>query len=122
MPHLTLEYTKNIDQEITFDDLFARLHQVLVDVSSIPIANCKSRASRLDNYYIADGGPQHAFVHLTIRFMAGRSVELKRDIGRRCLEVLEEVCCSPAGLELQITVEIQDIERTTYFKLPEGTL
>lgn len=122
MPHLTLEYTKNMEQEIDFDDLFPRLHQALVDVAAIPIGNCKSRASRLDNYYVADGSPQHAFVHLAIRFMEGRSAELKRNIGRGCLAVLEELCCSPAGLELQITVEIQDIVRTTYFKLPEGTL
>ena len=122
MPHLTIEYTKNVEQEFTFDDLFARLHQVLVDVAALPIGNCKSRARRLDDYYIADGGPQHAFLHLAIRFMEGRSIELKRQIGRGCLEILEEFCCSPAGLELQITVEIQDIERTTYFKLPEGTL
>ena len=122
MPHLTLEYTKNIDQEINFDDLFPRLHQVLVDIAGIPIGNCKSRACRLDNYYIADGSPQHAFVHLAIRFMEGRSVEVKRMIGRGCLKVLEELCWSPARPELQITVEIQDIERTTYFKLPEGTL
>ena len=122
MPHLTLEYTKNLESEMSFDDLFPRLHQALVDVAAIPIGNCKSRARRLDNYYIAGGGPQHAFVHLAIRLMEGRSVELKRNIGRGCLEVLQELCCSPAGLELQITVEIQDIERTTYFKLPEGTL
>jgi 5-carboxymethyl-2-hydroxymuconate isomerase len=122
MPHLTLEYTGNLEQEIILDDLFPRLHGALVDVAAIPIGNCKSRAYRLDNYYIADGGPQHAFVHLAIRFMEGRSVEVKRMIGRGCLEVLEELCHSPAGLALQITVEIQDIERTTYFKLPEGTL
>lgn len=122
MPHLTLEYTENLEREIIFDDLFPRLHGVLVDVAAVPIGNCKSRACRLDSYYIADGGPQHAFVHLAIRFMEGRSVELKRNIGRGCLKVLEELCCAPAGLELQITVEIQDIERTTYFKLPEGTL
>ena len=49
-------------------------------------------------------------------------MEVKRMIGRGCLKVLEELCWSPARPELQIIVEIQDIERTTYFKLPEGTL
>jgi len=122
MPHLTLEYTENVQPEVAFDDLFARLHQVLVNVGAIAIGNCKSRARCLDIYYIGDGEPQHAFVHLVIRLIEGRSVELKRQIGRECLEVLEEFFTPSPGLELQTTVEIQDIERTTYLKIPAGTL
>ena len=49
-------------------------------------------------------------------------MDLKRQIGRACLEVLQESFTPSSALELQITVEIQDIERTTYFKIPEGTL
>lgn len=122
MPHLTLEYTKNIEPEAAFDDFLGRLHRVLADVGAIPIGNCKSRARRLDSYFIGDGGSQHAFVHLVLRFLEGRSVDLKRQIGRACLEVLQESFTPSSALELQITVEIQDIERTTYFKIPEGTL
>jgi 5-carboxymethyl-2-hydroxymuconate isomerase len=109
-------------QEIAFGDLFARLHRVLAGVGAIPIGNCKSRARCLDNYYIGDGATQHAFVHLVIRFLEGRSTERKRKISRGCLEVLQETLIPSAGLELQITVEIQDIERSTYSKMPEGTL
>ena len=122
MPHLTLEYTDNVHPEVAFDELFARLHQVLVDVGAIAIGNCKSRARCLDNYFIGDGGSQHAFAHLTIRFLGGRSVDLKRQIGRECLVVLEKALTPSSPLDLQITVEIQEIERTTYFKIPEGTL
>lgn len=123
MPHLTLEYTANIEQELYFDDLFARLHQVLADVGGIPISNCKSRAVRLDDYYIASGGSRNAFVHLTIRFLEGRATELKQEISRSSLRVLDEYfASSSAELDLQTTVEMQDIERATYLKIPEGTL
>ncbi len=123
MPHLTLEFTGNIEQEIPTDGLFARLHRVLGDVGGVPLGNCKSRAIRLDDYYLADGDPRHAFAHLTIRFMAGRPVELKQEISRQSLAVLQEAFApSFAQLELQVTVEVQDIERATYGKIPEGTL
>jgi len=123
MPQLTLEYTANIKQKIDFADLFAQLHQVLVDVGGIPLGNCKSRAYRLDDFHIGDGAAQHAFVHLVIRFLEGRSVEMKETIGQQSLQILKESYApSFAVLNLQLTVEMQDIERSTYFKIPEGTL
>ena len=122
MPHLTLEYTNNLDPTANFDELFGQLHRVLAEVGGIPLGNCKSRAIRLDDYYVANGGDRHAFVHLTIRFLAGRSTAVKQQIGRHSLAVLQRHFSSTAGLNLQLTVEIQEIERATYCKFPEGTL
>lgn len=123
MPHLTLEYTDNIKQQIDFKDLFTGLHQVLADVGAIPLGNCKSRAVRLVHYYIADGDSRHAFVHLVIRLLAGRPIEQKQEIARQSLAILKDAFASSlAEFELQISVEIHDIERSTYSKIPEGTL
>lgn len=122
MPHLTLEYTDNLGSASSFDELFAQLHQVLAEVGGIALGNCKSRAIRLDDYFVGGGGAQHAFVHLTIRFLAGRSTEVKQQIGRQSLAVLKQHFPLSAALDLQLTVEIQGIERATYCKFPEGTL
>jgi 5-carboxymethyl-2-hydroxymuconate isomerase len=123
MPHLTLEYTSNLSQSIDADQLFPRLHQILVNVGGISIHNCKSRAVCLDTYYIGKGDVQDAFIHLDIRFLEGRSLELKQRIGRLSLSWLKEYFApSLAELELQVTVGIADIQPQTYFKIPEGTL
>ncbi len=55
--------------------------------------------------------------------MAGRTTELKQKVGRQLLEVMKEVY-SPSieTNDLQITVEINDISRDSYFKYPAGTL
>jgi 5-carboxymethyl-2-hydroxymuconate isomerase len=122
MPHLTLEYTGNLRPAASFDELFAQLHQVLAEVGGISPDNCKSRAIRLDDYFVGGGGARQAFVHLTIRFLAGRPTELKQQIGRRSLSVLQQHFPPSTDLDLQLTVEIQEIERATYCKFPEGTL
>jgi 5-carboxymethyl-2-hydroxymuconate isomerase len=123
MPHLTLEYTSNLSQTIDVGELFPKLHQILADVGGISIHNCKSRAVRLDTYYIGKGGTQNAFIHLDIRFLEGRSLELKQRIGQQSLSWLKEFFApSLAELELQVTVEIVDIQSQTYFKIPEGSL
>jgi 5-carboxymethyl-2-hydroxymuconate isomerase len=118
-----LEYTSNLIQSIDADQLFSKLHQILVDVGGISIHNCKSRAVCLDTYYIGKGDAQEAFIHLDIRFLEGRSLELKQSIGHQSLDWLKGYFAPClAKLELQVTVEIVDIQSQTYFKIPEGTL
>jgi 5-carboxymethyl-2-hydroxymuconate isomerase len=121
MPHLTLEYTDNLKPATSFGELFSHLHRIVADVGGIPLNNCKSRAIRLEEYFAGEGGARQAFAHLTIRFMAGRSVEVKEEIGRQSLAALRHFF-PPVELALQVTLEIQEIERSTYFKFPEGTL
>jgi len=117
MPHITLEYTDNIDQPIEFRDLFAELHQVLASIAGISIANCKSRARCLDTYHIGEGKAGNAFVHLEVRLLEGRSAELKREIGERGLEVLKKhFARSLSDRDLQITLGVRDMQRQAYFK------
>ena len=122
MPHLTLEYTDNLQPVAGFDPLFDRLHRLVAEVGGIRLGNCKSRAVCREVYFVGEGGDRQAFVHLTIRFLAGRSAEVKEQIGRQSLAALQEHFPPSTGLEVQITVEIQEIERAAYFKFPEGTL
>ncbi len=119
MPHLTLEYSANIDQPVDFKGLFSQQHQVLVDVGHIDIENCKSRAIRLDDYHIASGESDRAFIHLEVCILEGRSLSVKQLMGKNLLESLGE-CYKPSleALNLQITVEIKDLQKALYFKLP----
>jgi len=123
MPHLTLEHTANITQDIDPQTLFSSLHQILAEVGGISIDNCKSRAIPLHSYHIGAGDPDAAFVHLVIRFLKGRSLTLKQEIAQQSIERLSAYFApSATELALQITVEIVDIQRQTYFKIPKGTL
>ena len=122
MPHLTLEYTTGLGTAIEFDLLFARIHGVLAEVGGIKKRNCKSRAVERDRFYVGDGD-ENGFVHLDVRFLEGRSKQLKQEIGRELLAVLLDhyVAVSEAAAP-QVTVEISDIVRDAYFKFPEGSL
>lgn len=123
MPHLTLEYSANVPDPPDIQGILREFHRVLQETAGIKIANCKSRGRIADEYLVADGGSSHAFVHLDVRILEGRSVELKKELGNRLLETLREHFSSAeAVLDLQMTVEIRDIERSSYFKHPEGTL
>jgi 5-carboxymethyl-2-hydroxymuconate isomerase len=123
MPHLTLEYSANVRETTDLKPLFFRLHELLSEIAGIDVRNCKSRARLAEDFLVSEGSDRDAFVHLDVRFLQGRSADVKKDIGAKALGLLREwFAGSSSALALQITVEVREIERGTYFKHPEGTL
>ncbi len=123
MPQLTLQYTDNIGSPVEFDHLFSQMHEVLSEVAGIRIENCKSRAMALSDYRVGRGEAGGAFVHVEVAILAGRPLETREKIGRLLLEVLRAAYAQPLDKhDLQITVEVRDLQKDLYFKIPEGTL
>lgn len=88
MPHLTLEYSDNIEFDI--QPLLARLHDELVATGAVNMKGLKSRAIRHTDYRIADGYEGYGFVHLNILLREGRPLETQQEVARRAMGVLEE--------------------------------
>jgi len=88
MPHLTLEYTDNLEFDV--QPLLARLHSELVATGAINLKGLKSRAIRHTEYRIADGNPEYAFVHVNLLIREGRPVDVQKDASQRVLKVLKE--------------------------------
>jgi 5-carboxymethyl-2-hydroxymuconate isomerase len=123
MPHLTLEYTANLQDRAPTPELLTSVHRVLERLGGIKIENCKSRWRKVEDWTVGEGQAPSAFVHLDLRFLEGRSEETKRAIGAATLEVLRAHFQPPdPEADLQITVEVQDIRSVVYFKHPPGTL
>jgi len=123
MPHLTLEYTVNLDEWASDPGLLLTMHRMLEAVAGIQIGNCKSRWRMVDEWVVGDGEGKSAFVHLDLRFLEGRPMSVKQAVGAGALELLR-AHFAPASeeLDLQLTVEVQDIRKATYFKDPPGSL
>ena len=88
MPHLTLEYSSNLEFEI--QPLLARLHAELVATGAVNLKGLKSRAIRHSEYRIADGNPDYAFVHVNLLIREGRPPEVQREFAQRVLAELQE--------------------------------
>ncbi len=117
MPHITLEYTDNIGKKGPFTALFTKLHDILVKEASVNIANCKSRAIKLSDYYIAQGDPKSAFVHLDLLLLAPKKEELVNSIGDHFLAIAQDFFLdTQAAPSMQISVAINQISKTSYFK------
>jgi 5-carboxymethyl-2-hydroxymuconate isomerase len=88
MPHLTLEYTDNLDFDV--QPLLARLHEEVVATGAINLKGIKSRAICHTQYRIADGDPNYAFVHISLLIREGRPLEIQKEATRRVMAVLKE--------------------------------
>lgn len=88
MPHLTLEYTDNLQVDV--QPLLARLHAEVVATGAINLKGIKSRAIRHTEYRIADGNPDYAFVHVNLLIREGRSIEIQKEAARRVMAVLKD--------------------------------
>jgi len=73
MPHLRLDYTTNITEEINFQELFHHCHEALQQIIGVDIAKCDSQARQVEDFFIGKGEKENAFVHLTIYLFEGRS-------------------------------------------------
>ena len=108
MPHLTLEYTDNLEFDV--QPLLARLHSELVATGAINLKGLKSRTVRHSEYRIADGNPEYAFVHVNLLIREGRPIEIQQDASKRVLDVLKDTFDRRfEHSHLSLSVDIQEM-------------
>lgn len=91
MAHFVLEYSANISADIlNLQSLFAQLHQAAMDTGIFPLKGIRSRAYPCHDYRMADGNPEHMFVHLTVLLGAGRSLEERELAAKSFFKVLDQ--------------------------------
>ena len=81
MAHLILEYSANLRSEADIPALLRKANQVLIEQSVFPVGGIRSRAIALDDYCVADGSGDDAFVHATLKIGAGRSEAARQKTG-----------------------------------------
>jgi 5-carboxymethyl-2-hydroxymuconate isomerase len=119
MPHLTLECSSNMEPAIPVKEILLELHQRIAELTGIPVEHFKSRAKRWEEFHVGGGGDDKGFVHLSVRIFAGRPAEIKERIGEAALHDLKRFFRPrSADTEPQMTVEIQEMKRDSYFKDP----
>ena len=90
MPHFIIEYSTNLDDEIKIQKLFSKLQDTALETGVFPLGGIRFRAIRCDNYLIADGHQNNAFVHMTLKIGHGRDSEVRKDVGQKLFSTLKQ--------------------------------
>jgi 5-carboxymethyl-2-hydroxymuconate isomerase len=117
MPHFIIEYSRNLDGELRFHALFRELRAAALETGIFPLAGIRFRAYACHSYLIADGDPENAFVHLTLKLGHGRSIAVRRAAGEKLFDALTRAL-DPIFQKrpLAISFEMRELDPDLSFK------
>jgi 5-carboxymethyl-2-hydroxymuconate isomerase len=117
MPHITVEYSKNLEQSADVSELIKAVHKAAIGTKAFPVSAIRTRGASRKNFRVADGDPRNAFLAVVIRVAQGRTPELRHEIGSAIFEsVTNHMRDVSAAIPLAITVELQEIDQTAAFR------
>ena len=95
MPHLTLEYSANLADAHNIGQLCGALAHCLDaqrenEQRVYPLGGIRVRALRCEQYCIADGRPDAAFLHANLKIGAGRSDAVKQATGDALFALIKQ--------------------------------
>lgn len=118
MPHIILEHSANIVEKTDFTSLFRQIHEKMMEFGVFNQDDLKSRAYACDNYFIADGKPHHAFVHLEVGILSGRTLEMRDKLSAEITEILKNTFQdSLHERHCIVSLELRELDRETYRKV-----
>ena len=116
MPHFVVDYSANLHDRLDFQTLFKDLHDYVVSTGEFPIGGARSRAIRCDDYRVADGREEFAYINLTLKIGAGRPFELRETVAKRVFEIFTEWMRPITGnTYVMISFEMSELEPVLKF-------
>ena len=117
MPHFIAECTDNIREQADLPGLFAKVNEALAATGIFPIGGIRSRAHWLDTWQMADGRHDYAFVHMTLKIGAGRSLESREAVGEMLFALIKAHFAElMADRYLALSFELDELHPTLNYK------
>lgn len=111
MPHLILDHSANLEARADIPALCASLHEAMRNCGLFELGAIRVRALRAENYAVADLLPENAYLHLTLRIGAGRSLDDRKRAGEA---IFQAACTALAPLfatpHFALTLEMVEID------------
>jgi len=118
MPHITIEHSFAIPKP-QIDELLLSLNQnIAKNEGNFSISECKARAVLHNDFVVADGILRQDFVHITVRIMSGRNLEIRKNLAINLLKMVEEFLKKNhlSKNKISLSVDISEMEREIYQK------
>lgn len=117
MPHIRVEYSANLQDNIDIPGLLQSLHKAAIATGVFPAGGTRTRATRVEDYCIADGHPENCFVHVTVQMGHGRDLDTRQHVGQQLFTALTQTLAAAyIDLPLALSLEIQELDPVLNFK------
>jgi 5-carboxymethyl-2-hydroxymuconate isomerase len=114
LPHIIIEYSANIENEVPPQRLVDEMHAAAVAGGIADVAGFRTRAERRDVYRVGDGNPANGFVHVVARIRHGRSLDQRKAFAQSLMAAADKAL-EPAfaARPLALCVEVHEIDPET---------
>lgn len=110
MPHLTIEYSANLDAQSDIAALCHSLHATMMASGLFELGAVRVRARPCPHFAVADLLAENAFADLILRIGAGRNEDEKKAIGQALMRTLEaHFAPQLARPHIALSLEVQEI-------------
>lgn len=111
MPHISIEYSANLEQRTDIQALCEVLRSEAAGIEAFPAPGIRVRALRAEHFSIADGNPKHAFVDISVRLRAGRPQDVKESAVKRLFDAAKDFLKPVLETSsLALSLEMRDID------------
>ncbi|MFD1509639.1 5-carboxymethyl-2-hydroxymuconate isomerase [Lacimonas salitolerans] len=111
MPHVTVDYSANLEQAVDMAALCDLLRRTAIDTGALPLAGVRVRAFAATHVSIADGNPDHGYIDISLRLRAGRDLETRKHATALIFDAAREFLAPiMAQRPLALSFEMRDID------------
>ena len=115
MPHLIIEHSSNFSDP-TINNLQTGILKIIGQFKEFDPDECKCRSHSFDEYLVGFSNKANsAFIHITLKVLTGRSVEVRKDLASRIIKLAQDIKIDLKRCD--ISVDIAEMDRATYQKL-----
>ncbi len=117
MPHVTMEYSANLQTQVDFDGLCHAIHTTGIATGLFELGAVRVRAIKCDHYAIADLLPQNSFIDTSIRIGLGRSQADKERLGDAINTTMNEFLAEQMSQPyFALSIEVREINTPLSWK------
>lgn len=110
MPHLTIEYSANLEGQTDLTTLCQSLHGTMMASGLFELGAVRVRARPCPHYAIADRLSENGFADMILRIGKGRSDDEKKAIGAALMQTAEaHFAAELAAPHFALSLEVQEI-------------
>ena len=90
MPHISFEYSSNLETKIDIGEFCNRLRIACIETKVFPIKGIRGRAVCCEHFSIADNNPENGFIDISVRLREGRDLETRKKATEHIFSVAEK--------------------------------
>lgn len=113
MPHIIIEYSNNLT-DLNVHDLIHDCHHAMDGHHNVTNDRVKTRAIKLDDFFVGVYRGKGQMIHITLKLMTGRSIEARHELAKMLYDEAKKHLPAAKYPNAALTVEVVELDRATY--------